>query len=273
MPCAPSIVLNSQAKHWCSLALETVLDKNIPCSYTDPETGEKCVNTKVGHSRGHQDSSATWLGDGEFIPGPWTTTQFISLVEGKIEVLLRDINNLDSDYTIRRQAAITSHKGALQSASDECLWRLTDFILNPAVCSLSSNRKQQRINTCFTCLFGKPEYRLPCGHIICEDCLCDFGQREKAYPDTISYLSCILCIRPELTELWPVKIRVRPRTSGTRILSLDGGGVRGIVELEVLRRLETSIGIGLPIWYFFDLIVGTSVGKSRNKPCLHYSIC
>ena len=34
------------------------------------------------------------------------------------------------------------------------------------------------------------------------------------------------------------------------------GGIRGIVELEVLRALETALG-GLSIQAFFDLIVGT----------------
>lgn len=34
------------------------------------------------------------------------------------------------------------------------------------------------------------------------------------------------------------------------------GGIRGIVELEVLRRIEKALG-DLPIQCFFDLIVGT----------------
>jgi hypothetical protein len=35
------------------------------------------------------------------------------------------------------------------------------------------------------------------------------------------------------------------------------GGVRGIVELEVLRALEQQLGGNLPIQAFFDLMVGT----------------
>ena len=35
------------------------------------------------------------------------------------------------------------------------------------------------------------------------------------------------------------------------------GGIRGIVELEVLRALEKSLGGRIPIQAFFDLIVGT----------------
>jgi patatin-like phospholipase/acyl hydrolase len=57
------------------------------------------------------------------------------------------------------------------------------------------------------------------------------------------------------------KIPVRPKLSGLRILSLDGGGVRGIIQTAALQRLESLIGLNLPIGQFFDLIVGTSAGN------------
>lgn len=44
-----------------------------------------------------------------------------------------------------------------------------------------------------------------------------------------------------------------------RILVLKGGGVRGIIQLEALERLE--IHYNKPIYEIFDLIVGTSVGS------------
>lgn len=46
---------------------------------------------------------------------------------------------------------------------------------------------------------------------------------------------------------------------GFRILSLDGGGVRGLIEVLVLKRLE-EVFDPLPITSLFDLIVGTSAG-------------
>lgn len=67
-------------------------------------------------------------------------------------------------------------------------------------------------------------------------------------------------------ELWghlAERYRVeRPR----RILSLDGGGIRGVVTLEVLRRLEGELrnargaGPDFRLCDFFDLIGGTSTG-------------
>jgi patatin-like phospholipase/acyl hydrolase len=44
------------------------------------------------------------------------------------------------------------------------------------------------------------------------------------------------------------------------VLSIDGGGVRGIIPVVVLERLQKCMGIGVPIQEFFQLAVGTSVG-------------
>ena len=44
-----------------------------------------------------------------------------------------------------------------------------------------------------------------------------------------------------------------------RILSLSGGGVRGIFQAVFLKHLESAMG--LPIFQQFDLIAGTSTGS------------
>lgn len=44
------------------------------------------------------------------------------------------------------------------------------------------------------------------------------------------------------------------------MLTSNRGGVRGIVELEILRQLEKELGDMINIQSFFDLIVGTSTG-------------
>src|SRR3989338_44980 len=42
------------------------------------------------------------------------------------------------------------------------------------------------------------------------------------------------------------------------ILSLDGGGIRGIMTLQLLKKLEEIAGI--PCYQLFDMVAGTSTG-------------
>ena len=44
-----------------------------------------------------------------------------------------------------------------------------------------------------------------------------------------------------------------------RILSLDGGGAKGVYTLGVLKEIEALIGC--PLWEHFDLVFGTSTGS------------
>jgi patatin-like phospholipase/acyl hydrolase len=53
--------------------------------------------------------------------------------------------------------------------------------------------------------------------------------------------------------------RLLPFESGYRILSLDGGGVKGLAQLVALGRIEKKC-FNIPMIQLFDLIVGTSIG-------------
>jgi predicted acylesterase/phospholipase RssA len=67
---------------------------------------------------------------------------------------------------------------------------------------------------------------------------------------------------PSKTELGVAWVpRLGPRTYGecTRILSIDGGGVRGLVPALILAEIERRTR--RPIHQHFDLIVGTSTGS------------
>ena len=50
----------------------------------------------------------------------------------------------------------------------------------------------------------------------------------------------------------------KPRQSIRRVLSIDGGGIRGIIPALVIAHLERTTG--KPACELFDLIVGTSTG-------------
>ena len=46
--------------------------------------------------------------------------------------------------------------------------------------------------------------------------------------------------------------------SGQRVLCLDGGGMRGLIQLEVLRQITESTGRSIS--ELFQWVVGTSTG-------------
>jgi uncharacterized protein len=59
-------------------------------------------------------------------------------------------------------------------------------------------------------------------------------------------------------SLWG-DLRTRYESRGTRrLLALDGGGIRGVMTLGILARIEDTVG--QPLWQFFDYIAGTSTG-------------
>lgn len=119
----------------------------------------------------------------------------------------------------------------------------------------------RQTNVCYGCFFGRAEYRLPCDHVICEYCVQDFDDTpiHKRYPSWVVHDSCIICQATD--HKWPYKIQIKPDLAGVRVLSLDGGGVRGIVEITTLLRLQHLIGLGIPIGQLFDLVIGTSAGR------------
>lgn len=59
-------------------------------------------------------------------------------------------------------------------------------------------------------------------------------------------------------ELWG-PLATRYATPGPRrMLALDGGGIRGVLTLSILKAIETQLN--QPLWKYFDYIAGTSTG-------------
>ncbi|KAN0072294.1 hypothetical protein V8E54_009223 [Elaphomyces granulatus] len=113
--------------------------------------------------------------------------------------------------------------------------------------------------TCFTCLQSVPDHVLSCGHGYCPNCVKEFGQKSNYYEYGLVMDHCVLC-QTEWRDEHRQLIRLKPKCAGVRILTLDGGGVRGIIELALLERLELRVGLNLAIRDLFDLIMGTSTG-------------
>lgn len=108
---------------------------------------------------------------------------------------------------------------------------------------------------CSTCLLRSPDHILACGHTMCESCIHDHFPLSLSYHYT-DITRCLVCGRAMSQRIF-----IKPATMKPSLLAIDGGGVRGIISLELLNRLEKSLDVPTPIWGFFDLIVGTSAGE------------
>lgn len=107
---------------------------------------------------------------------------------------------------------------------------------------------------CLSCLRRKPEHVFSCGHSVCETCIKIFGNEMPASEDVYRIEACNLCASGHLTA------RLKPTTAGVTILSIDGGGVRGVIPLEFLGLVQEQLGAGCTIHDVIDIVVGTSSG-------------
>lgn len=111
-------------------------------------------------------------------------------------------------------------------------------------------------HTCLFCLRRKPEHVLTCEHAVCDICVIIFGNPVMGKEAHFALSSCILC-----QTKGRLVAKLKPPTAGARILSVDGGGVRGVVPLEFLGLLQDLLDPGLPVQDLFELAFGTSSGR------------
>jgi len=131
---------------------------------------------------------------------------------------------------------------------------------------------------CLCCLANPPEHKLHCGHTLCTQCVLDFGRVKNSTQIVVE--ACPLHTTQDTSlsaSVVTTAVKTEPHFSGLRVLCLDGyedsacrchlrvltwvsGGIRGIVELCLMEALETRLGIDL--YWFFDLVVGTRYTSS-----------
>ena len=113
-------------------------------------------------------------------------------------------------------------------------------------------------SNCAACMLEPWTHLLPCGHGLCTVCLrACCGQVLDGCRVQVD--ECAICE----ADIGPQCIRdFVPPTAATRVLALDGGGVKGMVQLEVLAHLLKEIGLGEEVHLstYFDLMVGSSIG-------------
>ena len=109
--------------------------------------------------------------------------------------------------------------------------------------------------TCVFCVAQTPENPLSCGHSMCDVCVRRFGKETWSFDCQYQIDACNLCRNGKLI------VGLKPPTAGMRILSIDGGGIRGVIAVSILRLLQDIVGEAWRIQDLFDIAYGTSVGK------------
>jgi len=110
---------------------------------------------------------------------------------------------------------------------------------------------------CLLCFMRAPATpRMSCGHRICRVCLQKVGAVTPRAPRTFTLDKCPLCRR----GVTPISLYCTPPTASPRVLSVDGGGNRVIVALEVLQLLSESVPVPGFVNRIADVVAGTSSG-------------
>lgn len=110
--------------------------------------------------------------------------------------------------------------------------------------------------TCLCCLRRAPENTLSCGHAVCDSCVRNLGHETSNFDCQYQIDACMLCQSGELL------IGLRPLTTGLRILSVDGGGTRGVIIVGFMEIFQKLLGKTWKIQDLLDSAYGTSVVRS-----------
>ncbi|KAK0721616.1 hypothetical protein B0T26DRAFT_800576 [Lasiosphaeria miniovina] len=204
--------------------------------------GVRCCNTKNSHSKGHQARNGKIFSKGEYRQ-PFNQDKFFAQWINHID---ENIKGLDNSLQQQSARADRDEKALLPTIHKNVMAHF--YKANVPVSCFRSYA------TCLCCVAKIPENELPCGHTLCKNCVQAFGN--DAGQGIFELNSCPLH-HSETRWPKPAQIRFKPDEAGVRVLCLDGGGVRGIVELVILRAIEQRLGEHIPVQNFFDLIVGT----------------
>ena len=188
------------------------------------------------NTKGHQDEAGI-IAHGEY-QASFTADEYGPTWERQlksaISVVHRDFQQ-EQDQVSQGKQVLTDEKIVL---------RLHRQYANEFYTSVDAAEKIFSHASCFCCLMEVPEHPLPCGHVLCAACVQSYGKTSSKCVVEMSYCP----MHMDDTRLnYPHIIKFKHKGAGTRVLCLDGGGIRGIVALEVLRAIEQDLGGEIPV--------------------------
>lgn len=225
--------------------LKAFCDDHLRCSFGN-RSNRTCAGTRFSHGMEHRTQDGKIIGAGHYI----SDLAAESYLPIWIKFLKDELDECEKEYLEaldEEPPEISSGRIASNLHFDQIDHSFTEMgTAAPFISHVS----------CFGCLVNIPLHPLTCGHVLCNNCIRTCGRKAHG---KILLEYCPLHIRTRFFE--PLcEVTCLSDNVGVRVLSLDGGGMRGIMELEVLRAIEKALGGNIRIQAFFDLVVGTSTG-------------
>ncbi|KIW04786.1 uncharacterized protein PV09_03974 [Verruconis gallopava] len=230
-------------------ALADFCNHHWPCEFTI--TRARCCNVRSGHgSKGHQTRRGIVFAAGEY-QAAFTYENYKNEFETQIFKHLEWLMRLLEDRIRRGEDDVSAANGIHREET------LRSFYANVFQDQENATFTHSH-GVCLGCgLFERPEHTLPCGHMLCSVCVRSYGESRNDL--LVEMHHCPLEIdAPPLRRT--IAVYLKPDAASSRVLTLDHGGVRSMIQLEVLKLLEEEWMNKLSIRCFFDLIVGSGSG-------------
>lgn len=192
-------------------ALENFCDRHWPCEFQS-QNGARCVNVRSGHgSKGHQQKNGKVLAAGDYFSG-FSFRAHQRKFQDDVYFRLDGLLHLLRCY--QQESNLTEEQAAAEIHRDKVIKNF----FSHAVRDRSDAIMYVSHTACFCCLFEAAEHCLPCGHVLCTRCLKGFGKvRQK---NVFEIVCCPVDGKSFQLGTWTVVLK--PKTSGVRILTLDG---------------------------------------------------
>jgi patatin-like phospholipase/acyl hydrolase len=237
----PDEIFSRDLESWCKDGIQKYKEKDQKCEFRfKVQGGGSCIKRRASHGYEHFDEM------GNIAPGSFAETQ---------ELGYQMVSEIRHFFVQQYSSLCTNSQGRFATPEPDEVRRVRENVLQ------EYNQHWKKVfsnKTCLTCLQAVPDHMLNCGHCLCFKCVQDLGEPSDYYEYGWVVDCCILCgaSSQDSGHLF----RLHPICAGVRALTLDGGGIRGIVELALLEHLDTAIDLDLPLQECFDIIVGTSTG-------------